>query len=145
MSQIDFYLLDQQVADGRLRVTCRLCKKIHALGHTIFVQIPDLEQARILDDLMWTFDQSAFIPHGLHDSRGSGTGFPVTIGQLPPPNSGFNVLISLLDEVPEHYDQYPRVVELVDNTPQDKARARDRFRVYRDKGCTLKTHQINVN
>ena len=144
MPQIDFYLLDRHVPDGRLRATCRLCKKIHALGHTIFVQTPDLEQAKILDDLMWTFDQSAFIPHGLCNSQGEGAGFPVTIGQHPPLEGGINVLVSLMDSVPEHYDQYPRVVELVDNTPQDKAQARDRYRAYRDKGHTLETHDITV-
>jgi DNA polymerase-3 subunit chi len=121
-----------------------LCKKIHALGHTIFVQMPDPEQAQSLDDLMWTFDQSTFIPHGLHNSRGDGAGFPVTIGQHPPPGSAINVLISLMDTIPEHYDQFPRVLELVDNTPQDKAQARDRYRVYRDKGHTLETHDIKV-
>jgi DNA polymerase-3 subunit chi len=121
-----------------------LCKKINALGHTIFVQTPDPEQAKFLDDLMWTFDQSAFIPHGLHNSRGDGAGFPVAIGQHPPPDSGINVLISLMDKVPEHYDQYPRVLELVDNTPQDKAQARDRYRIYRDQGHTPETHDITV-
>ena len=144
MPRIDFYLLDQNVPDGRLRVTCRLCKKINALGHTIFVQTPDSEQAKFLDDLMWTFDQSTFIPHGLHNSRGDGAGLPVAIGQHPPPDSGIIVLISLMDKVPEHYDQYPRVLELVDNTPQEKAQARDRYRIYRDQGHTPETHDITV-
>lgn len=144
MPQIDFYLLDQQVKDGRLRASCRLCKKIHTLGHTAFVQTPDLEQAKTLDDMLWTFDQSSFVPHGLYDPGRNKTAFPIVIGQQPPPNSGYNVLISLLDTVPEHYEEYPRVVEFVDCTPQDRAQARERYRLYRDRDCILETHEINI-
>jgi DNA polymerase-3 subunit chi len=142
--KIDFYLLDRHVADGRLRAACRLCKKIHALGHRIYVRTPDLEQAKALDDLMWTFDQSSFVPHGLYDPERSMVEVPVAIGQQPPSGGNYNVLVTLLDTVPDDYDEFPRVAELVDNTPEDKARARDRYRWYRTQGCDLQKHDITI-
>lgn len=142
--KIDFYLLDRHLADGRLRAACRLSKKIQGLGHRIYVQTPEPEQAKLLDDLMWTFDQSSFVPHGLYDPDCPDRDTPVAIGSHTAPVDGYNVLISLLESVPESYDSFPRVVELVDNTPQDKALARDRYRWYRDRGCDLDKHEISV-
>lgn len=142
--QVDFYLLDRHIPDGRLRAACRLCKKIHALGHRIYVQTSDLEQAQTLDGLMWTFDQSSFVPHGLYRAERASDEIPVAIGQQPPPGNIYGVLVTLLDDVPQGYDDFPRVAELVDNTPEDKARARDRYRWYRDRGCDLYKHDITV-
>lgn len=142
--KIDFYLLDRHMENGRLRAACRVSKKIHSLGHRIYVQTPDLEQAKVLDDLMWTFDQSSFVPHGLYDPDHLDHHTPIAIGRHSSPEGGYNVLISLLESVPESYESFPRVVELVDNTPEDKALARDRYRWYRERGCDLDKHEITV-
>lgn len=143
--QVDFYLLDRHIPDGRLRAVCRLSQKIYSMGKTVFVRAADPDQARTLDDMMWTFDQSSFVPHGVNAESNSVTGLPVVIGHdTSPPNHDYNVLISLSDKVPEYFSRYHRVAEFVDNTEQDKAQARDRFRHYRDQGCTLQTHEIQV-
>ena len=141
--RVDFYLLTRHVADGKLRAACRLCQKIYTLGHTALIQARDLAQAETLDDLMWTFDQSSFIPHGLYD-KDAQADLPIVIGYLPPESNHHNVLVSLLDMVPDYFDQYPRIAEFVDDTPEDKSHARDRFRLYRDQGCALETHDIQI-
>lgn len=143
--QVDFYLLNRHIPDGRLRAVCRLSHKIYALGKTAFIRAADADQAKALDDLMWTFDQSSFVPHGVNSESTSVTDFPVVIGYDPsPPHHDYNVLISLSNKIPEYFSRYHRVVEFVDNTEQDKAQARDRFRQYRDQGCALQTHEIQV-
>jgi len=142
--KVDFYLLDRHVTDGRLRAACRLCRKIHTLGHRIYVQTPDLEQARKLDELMWTFDQSSFVPHGLYDPGQVEMDTPIALGPHPPSGGDYEVLVTMLDTVPDQYDEFARVAELVDNTPEDKALARDRYRWYRDRGCELSKHDLSV-
>lgn len=143
MPRVDFYLLSRHITDGKLRAACRLCQKIYTLGHTALIQARDLEQAEAMDDLMWTFDQSSFIPHGL-DVQDAQSDLPIVIGYLPPTSKHHNVLISLLDVVPDYFDQYPRIAEFVDDTAQDKSQARHRFRLYRDQGCALKTHDVQI-
>lgn len=135
-------MLDRHAPEGRLRGACRLSQKIYTLGHTALVQTEDLEQAKALDDLMWTFDQSSFIPHSL--DKVAENDVPILIGYETPQSNNRNVLISLLGEVPDYYDNYPRIVEFVDNTVDDKSKARDRFRFYRDQGCTLETHDLQI-
>ena len=143
MPRVDFYLLVRHTADGKLRAACRLCQKIYTLGHTALIQARDLAQAETLDDLMWTFDQSSFIPHALND-KGTRADSPIVIGYLQPTSTQENVLVSLLDTVPDYFDQYSRIAEFVDDTAEDKTKARDRFRVYRERGCRLETHDIQI-
>ena len=144
LPKIDFYLLDRHTVDGRLRATCRLCKKAYMLGHRIYILAPDIEQARQLDDLMWTFDQGSFVPHELHDPERAESDTPIAIGLQPPAGTDYNVLVTMLDEVPGNFDKFARVAELVDNTPEARALARDRYRWYRDQGCELDKHDITI-
>ena len=141
--RVDFYLLSRHTADGKLRAACRLCQKIYTLGHTALIQARDLAQAETLDDLMWTFDQSSFVPHALND-KATRPNTPIVIGYLQPRSNQENVLVSLLDEVPDYFDQYSRIAEFVDSTDEDKSKARDRFRVYRERGCALEIHDIQA-
>lgn len=143
MPRVDFYLLDRHAPDGKMRAACRLSQKIYALGHTALIQAPDLEQAKTLDDLMWTFDQSSFVPHSLNEPEGNHKA-PILIGYQTPQINDRNVLISLLGAVPDYYEHYPRVVEFVDSTVEDKSRARDRFRFYRDQECAMETHNLQI-
>lgn len=144
MTQVDFYLLNSHEPETKLRFLCRLASKIYHMGKSVYVQARDDAQAQRLDDLMWTFDQSSFVPHGRTGSKPAEVPFPVLIGSTPPCDEGRNVLISLLDEVPEYFEQFERVAELVDDSPADMAGARERFRQYRARGCRLETHEINT-
>lgn len=141
--RVDFYLLNRHTADSRLRGACRLSQKIYTLGHTVLIQANDLEQARALDDLMWTFDQSSFVPHSL-DEQEVQHDMPILIGYQTPQVNNRSVLVSLLDDAPDYYHLYPRIVEFVDNTVDGKSKARERFRFYREQGCTLQTHDLQI-
>ncbi len=149
MSRVDFYVLTNNVADGKMRFTCRLGHKIYTLGKSVYIHVASENQAQLLDELMWTFDESSFLPHlrhsGYAESHGDEPQAPITIGHEPPPNTlSADVLISLLESVPVYADRFDRVAELVDNNPQDKQSARKRFRTYRERGFELQTHQVSV-
>ncbi len=146
MPRVDFYVINNHVADGKLRFACRLVQKIYTLGKSTYIHAASEEQARQLDDLMWTFDQSSFLPHQRQAAAdGIEAQAPVVIGHEPPPQIGAgDVLISLLEHVPDYADRFERVAELVDNEPRDKQSARERFRYYRERGFELETHQVTI-
>jgi DNA polymerase-3 subunit chi len=146
MSRVDFYVLTNNVTEGKLRFTCRLVHKIYNLGKSAYIHAASEDQAQRLDDLMWTFDQSSFLPHGRHaDSYGDEPQAPIMIGHEPPSEvQSADVLISLLESAPVYADRFDRVAELVDNDPQEKQSARERFRQYRERGFELETHQVFV-
>ena len=143
--RVDFYLLNSRMADAKLQVACRLANKLYKTGRTAYIQTADSEQAGRLDDLMWTFDQGSFIPHRRAGSAATSLVTPIIIShETPPCESRQNVLISLVDEAPQTYSEYERVADIVAADDNDKAKARDRFRFYRSKGCELETHDIIV-
>lgn len=143
--RVDFYLLQNSQTDAKLQLACRLANKIYRMGKTVLVQTTDAEQARRLDDLMWTFDQGSFLPHRQAAEQSVSLAEPVVIGHGGAPcESGQNVLISLMDEAPQHYAEYERIADIVAADDDDKARARERFRFYRSQGCELETHEISV-
>ena len=137
---VDFYVLNQSVPDGKLRAACRLARKAVAQGYTAYVRIADSQTAARLDDLMWTFDQGSFVPHA---RDGGGEPAPVVIGPNAPGETPPDLLISLADQVPEHLDAYRRIAEIVDHTDTERQLARERYKVYKDRGCQLETHHIN--
>jgi DNA polymerase-3 subunit chi len=44
--------------------------------------------------------------------------------------------------VPEFFSRYERVAEVVDANAARRAQSRERYRLYRDRGSQLNTHQV---
>ena len=144
MPQVDFYLLDQHTPQGKLRCVCRLSQKVYALGQTAYVHTCSAAETEHLDELLWTFNQTSFVPHCRDHDFETNVEAPVMIGHQLPPKTCHDVLISLIETIPGCFGGYQRVADVVDNTPDDRARARDRFRAYRDQGWDIHTHDIRV-
>jgi DNA polymerase-3 subunit chi len=141
MTRVDFYLLGED-SDRREVFACRLAEKAYRLGHRVYLLAPDPTAATELDDLLWTFSQGSFVPHALLDSDPASTEQPVLVGHTEPP-AGFNdVLITLSGEAPPWFNRFARVAELVGADDPEKARARDRFRFYRERGATPETRPL---
>jgi DNA polymerase III subunit chi len=52
------------------------------------------------------------------------------------------VLVNFTDLLPEGFERFERVVELVDQHPEALAKSRERFRQYRERGFTPETHKL---
>ena len=146
MPRVDFYVLTNNLTESKLRFTCRLVHKIYTLGKSAYIHAASEHQAQRLDELMWTFDQSSFLPHQRHGvSFSDEPRAPILIGHEPPAEvQSADVLISLLESAPDYADRFERVAELVGNDPQEKQSARRRFRQYRERGFELETHQVSA-
>ena len=143
--RVDFYLLSEPAHAGKLTLACRLAEKAYRLGHMIYVYTNDDDETRRVDDLLWTFQDGSFVPHApLRELTEDDDRYPVVVGNDPPPAWLDNVLISLRPDVPECFIRFQRIVEPVAFDEHDKARARERFRYYRDQGAILDTHHIGL-
>lgn len=139
--RIDFYVLPDQKENGRALLACRLADKAYGLGHTVYVFTASEAQAAALDDLLWTFRQDSFVPHERYPLVGE-EGSPVLVGTAAPATVEAQVLINLADALPEGFERYERVIELVDQHPEVLAQSRERFRQYREQGCAPETHKL---
>ena len=141
MPRVDFYVLPDHKDNGRALLACRLADKAYGLGHTVYVFTASEARAAALDDLLWTFRQDSFVPHERYPLVGE-EGSPVLVGTAAPATVEAQVLINLADALPEGFERYDRVVELVDQHPEVLAQSRERFRQYREQGCAPETHKL---
>ncbi|HBK76810.1 MAG TPA: DNA polymerase III subunit chi, partial [Gammaproteobacteria bacterium] len=61
--RIDFYVLEADATDGRLRLACKIIDRAYRSGHTAYLWARDDHETDLLDDLLWTFSQNSFVPH----------------------------------------------------------------------------------
>jgi DNA polymerase III subunit chi len=145
VTQVDFYILESDAEDARLRLACRIADKATQQDQTVFINSSSDVEAQKLDELLWTFSQGSFIPHKIvRHAVDTAPREPVVIGlnQQPPPGERWDVLINLAADVPEFFSRYQRVAEVVDGNAGRREQSRERYRFYRDRGYPLNTHQV---
>lgn len=142
MTQVDFYVLDEQASGNRYTLACRLSEKIYHQGRRILIHTTTAEETRHMDRLLWTYRQGSFIPHGTAgDCEPSVTPVIITHEEAAG-DAEHDVLINLCAEVPSFFSRFDRVAEIIDKEPQVVTAGRERFRFYRDRGYPLNKHDI---
>jgi DNA polymerase-3 subunit chi len=147
VTQVDFYILEDEDGNARLRVACRVADKAVQLDQRVFICAGSELEARQLDDLLWTFSDGSFLPHRIVGAGGAGgveaRDEPVLIGlEAGPVGERWDLLINLSPEVPQGYERYARVAEIVDADPERRRQGRERYRYYRDLGLAPVTHEV---
>ncbi|PZN30325.1 MAG: DNA polymerase III subunit chi [Proteobacteria bacterium] len=143
MSRVDFYVLAQAGSDAQLRFACRLAEKAVERGHRIYMQTASAAESQRLDELLWTFSDRSFLPHEIvTGSAASDPQVKILLGHAPPPDGCCELLINLSDALPESPGRYERIAEVVAADPERKRLARERYKQYRELGCTLESHNV---
>ena len=138
MTQIDFYT---HVPD-KLRAACALSAKACGQGLKVFVYCPDPDTAHRFDRMLWTTPAIGFTPHcAPQDPLAAVTPVIVDYQDEAPPHD--EVLLNLRAEWPPFFSRFHRLIEIVSLDDEDRARARERFRYYRDRGYELRTHDLS--
>lgn len=144
MTQVDFYIVDSDSEDARLKSACRIADRANDENQRVFIHGCSDVEAKKLDELLWTLSQGSFIPHKIvREDVDAVPVEPVIIGlNRGPVGDRWDLLINLAPDVPEFFSRYARVAELVDGDATRRAQSRERYRFYRDRGYTLNTHQM---
>lgn len=141
--RVDFYVLSENVPDARLRWACRLAEQAAEQGSRVYVQTAGNSDAQRLDDLLWTYNDRIFLPHEIF--AGGPAPHPrvmVLLGEAAAPPSHRQLVVNLTETIPAELEQYERVAEIVDVDPERKRSARERYKQYRERGCTLESHNV---
>jgi len=138
--RVDFYVTSSTGSDDRLALACRVVEKAYKSGQAVYLYCENPEQMNQMDEKLWTFSQSSFVPHALLCDRDDLT--PVTLGCDNPSADLGNIVVSLA-AVPVHtFDQFSRVAEIVGAEEPERQAARERFKFYRDSGIEPTTHKV---
>lgn len=143
MSRVDFHVLAEAAPDARLRYACRLAEQAFDQGRRVYLQTASHGEALKLDELLWTFNDRSFLPHEIYSG-----GPPahervmILIGEAAAPASHRQLLVNLTEALPADVEGYEHIAEIVDADPERKRTARERYKVYRERGCTLESRNV---
>ena len=134
MTRVQFY----HNAENPLALACELAARACAGDRKVAMRVADAAAGRELDQLLWTFDPLAFVPHVM-----AGTALaaetPVVIsasgGLLEWPHD--DLLFNLADDVPPGFEQFRTLVEIVGQSEAQKLPARMRWTHYKQGGLPL--------
>jgi DNA polymerase III chi subunit HolC len=63
VTQVDFYIVESDSEDARLKIVCRIADKANDASQHVFIHGCSDVEAKKLDELLWTLSQGSFIPH----------------------------------------------------------------------------------
>jgi DNA polymerase III subunit chi len=142
--RVDFYILKSLNPRDRRMVACRVTEKAYLQEHRVLILNEDMAEAQALDDLLWTFNERAFVPHQICVERGSADpNTPVNLVLDLETAPETDVLVNLSSRLPAPLQRFARIAEIVDGDEQRRRLGRERFKSYRDLGVSLETHQLD--
>jgi len=137
VTQVDFYVH----ADDKVQTAVRLATKAYQLGRRLTVYCTDRTTTEHLDRVLWTTPAIAFVPHcRADDALAAAT--PVVIDSSGSDPQNDDVLLNLDAERPPYFSRFHRLIEIVAGDDEDKQRARERYKFYRDRGYEIRTHDL---
>jgi DNA polymerase III subunit chi len=145
MTEISFHFN----APDKVAYACRLLRKAVNGGARIVVTGDGLALGQ-LDAALWTFSALDFIPHCFDDADASMVAAsPVVLEALPgkstlaaanaPPGQ---VLLNLGARVPDGFERFERLIEVVGTGDDDRKVGRDRWKHYASRGYALIQHDL---
>ncbi len=124
---------------------CRVVRKALGQQRTVLLFSRDAQRLSRLDAALWTFSALDFLPHVYADSALAAS-TPVWLGLDATPERRRDVLVLMDDDVVPDFESwfagFSRVIEIVSGEADDRARARLRFKAYRDRGFAPRAHEI---
>jgi DNA polymerase III subunit chi len=142
---------------------CRLVRKAYASGAGVCVCAQAETLAR-LDQALWTFSPLDFIAHDVLTADAAApaanASAPAANASAPAANAAcgrpasvelvvsaalsgnHQVLINLEPQIPQAFERFERLIELVSAAPDDLAAARERWKHYKSKGYPLLKHEL---
>jgi len=141
VAQVNFYTLPSSGAQSRLLFVCKLTEKAYTLGHRIHIQTESDHQSKLLDDLLWQYAASSFIPHRALD-EGSDSRDPVSLGKSLAGAKHADVLINLGKQASQAGDQFSRINEVISADPESLEQGRHRYRDYKGKNYQVETFKL---
>ena len=141
--RVDFYVLGSSTREQRWNFACRLTAKAYLQDLRVIIWNESAADAAACDNLLWTFDDQAFVPHQIsRDAQSMDPVTPVHLVLALESMGSADMLVNLCDRLPADAAQFSRIAEIVDADPERRRLGRERFKAYRDQKLTLNTHQI---
>ena len=136
MPSADFYLIAQdRFREDPLLLACELAKRAFENRIRTLILTRSLEQAEILDEKLWEFEEQAFVPHQL---AGDADDDDVPVLIVPPGTAVKDrpLVINLREECVN--GAIETVKEIVPADPAERENSRLRWKTYQARGYAVR-------
>ena len=132
MTQVRFAKLERQ---EKARLLCELAEAQFRAGKRVLIRVQDENQAVTLDRFMWTWDKGSFLPHACDNGSVDCLEEPIVITAGENNPNAAKVLIMGQPCSQAFIARFELAIDFAEVYDKDlAARARERFRNYRDAG-----------
>ncbi|UDF33939.1 UNVERIFIED_ORG: DNA polymerase III subunit chi [Shinella sp. XGS7] len=141
MSEISFYT----GVPERLPYVCRLLRKAQLSGARLTVLGPATLLER-LDRALWEFEPTEFVPHlrlRPEQAHPWAERTPVLLAEQVEDQPHREVLLNLGMELPQGFEGFRRVLEVVAREPEQVEAGRRRFKQYKQLGHEVQHHVVS--
>ena len=140
MTSIDFHVWPEETRRQHDVRVCELVERAWQAGREVYIHCLDDDMAQNLDELLWTFHDTSFVPHAIAGTPEAAQ-VKVVLGTRVAAPAGMDTLVNLHVEVPGFFSQFEQVLETTGHDPVTRQLARERYRFYKDRGYPLNTRQ----
>jgi len=128
-------------APDKVGYACRLLRKAVGKGAKVVVT-GEPALLRELDTALWTFSPLEFLPHCYGEAGGPAVleASPVVLMDSARGGPHHQVLVNLGAEVPDGFERYERLIEIITPEEEDRQQGRRRWKHYADRGYAIVKH-----
>ena len=124
--------------------SCRLLRKAQSRSVRVTVTGPR-QRLMDIDQQLWALSGTAFVPHAWSDAPAEVlAASPIILCESLPQDTARSdgILLNAWPEVPQAYEAFERVIEIVGLSEDDRAQARVRWKTYAQAQHTLTRHDV---
>lgn len=140
MTRIDFYILQADTEQERMRFAARLCEKAFKQGLQVMLLVADEQATQEASNLLWQSRPESFLPHAFGALADPHT--PIVISSGEDVADHHDLLINLSFATPTMFSRFARLAEIVVQTPATLAATRKHFAYYKARGYPVSTHKL---
>jgi DNA polymerase-3 subunit chi len=123
----------------KIGYACRLLRKAWGVGSKVVVT-GDGVLLRELDAALWTFSPVDFIPHCYDAPAPVRDRTPIVLAETPQAAPHVEVLLNLGGTVPQGFERFERLIEVVSSEESDLQQGRMRWKHYASRGYAMTRH-----
>ncbi|MBG57442.1 MAG: DNA polymerase III subunit chi [Porticoccus sp.] len=138
MTNINFYKINGGFNES-LMLACQLTEKAFQQGLQVLLHTGDKDVSQQLDDLLWSFRPTAFLPHAIESKPASA----IAINHSDDPGEHHGLLINLSEETPGWFSRFEKAIEIVYDDQRVIESKRERFSFYKHRGYPLNFHDLS--
>ena len=110
MAKVSFYLFEKS-PERQVESACRLCRKILRKEAKIWLLCEDSELQQQLDELLWRFDATSFLPHSIEQSAIPQSNAPICISSHLPSSAEW-IVFNFNNQALEQAAQFSHIIEI---------------------------------